>query len=87
MDVNDMSNSQYERTPPHDIDAERSVLGGMMLSKDALADVLEILDAKDFYRPAHATIYNTILTLSVPASLRTRSRLLQSYNAKACWNK
>lgn len=61
--MSDMSNSQYERTPPHDIEAERSVLGGMMLSKDALADVLEMLDAKDFYRPAHATIYTTILNL------------------------
>ncbi|QJC22591.1 replicative DNA helicase [Arcanobacterium buesumense] len=58
-----MSNSQFERTPPHDIDAERSVLGGMMLSKDALADVLETLDAQDFYRPAHAIIFTTILTL------------------------
>ncbi|WP_172801355.1 replicative DNA helicase [Arcanobacterium phocae] len=58
-----MSNSQFERTPPHDIEAERSVLGGMMLSKDALADVLEMLDAQDFYRPAHATIFTTILDL------------------------
>ncbi|WP_216378794.1 replicative DNA helicase [Arcanobacterium phocae] len=58
-----MSNSQFERTPPHDIEAERSVLGGMMLSKDALADVLEMLDAQDFYRPAHGTIFTTILDL------------------------
>ncbi len=61
--MSDMSNSQFERTPPHDIEAERSVLGGMMLSKDALADVLEMLDAQDFYRPAHGTIFTTILDL------------------------
>ncbi|WP_181461357.1 replicative DNA helicase [Arcanobacterium haemolyticum] len=58
-----MSNSQFERTPPHDIDAERSVLGGMMLSKDALADVSEMLDAQDFYRPAHATIFTVVISL------------------------
>ncbi|MFY9263073.1 MAG: replicative DNA helicase [Arcanobacterium sp.] len=58
-----MSHSQFERTPPNDLDAERSVLGGMMLSKDALADVSEILDRDDFYRPAHAEIFSTILSL------------------------
>ncbi|SPT74528.1 Replicative DNA helicase [Arcanobacterium haemolyticum] len=61
--MSDMSNSQFERTPPHDIDAERSVLGGMMLSKDALADVSEMLDAQDFYRPAHATIFTVVISL------------------------
>ncbi|WP_455550145.1 replicative DNA helicase [Arcanobacterium haemolyticum] len=58
-----MSNSQFERTLPHDIDAERSVLGGMMLSKDALADVSEMLDPQDFYRPAHATIFTVVISL------------------------
>jgi replicative DNA helicase len=52
-----------DRTPPQDIEAERSVIGGMMLSKDAIADVVEVLRPGDFYRPAHATIYDTILDL------------------------
>jgi len=43
--------------------AEQSVLGGMMLSKDAIADVVEILKAGDFYRPAHATIFDAVLDL------------------------
>ncbi|HKS98889.1 MAG TPA: replicative DNA helicase [Rugosimonospora sp.] len=51
------------RTPPSDIAAEQCVLGGMLLSKDAVADVVEILKPADFYRPAHATIYETILNL------------------------
>ncbi|VEI13312.1 replicative DNA helicase [Trueperella bialowiezensis] len=55
--------SSFERVPPQDIDAERSVLGGMMLSKDAIADVLEVLRGEDFYRPAHETIFNVILEL------------------------
>lgn len=51
------------RTMPHDDVAEQSVLGGMMLSKDAIADVVESLRASDFYKPAHETIYEAILSL------------------------
>jgi replicative DNA helicase len=53
----------YERTPPQDIAAEQCVLGGMMLSKDAIADVVEIVRTADFYRPSHATIFDTILEM------------------------
>ncbi|MEV6108499.1 replicative DNA helicase [Streptomyces sp. NPDC051940] len=55
--------SGFERVPPQDLDAEQSVLGGMMLSKDAIADVVEVLKGHDFYRPAHETIYTAILDL------------------------
>ncbi len=41
----------FERTPPQDVAAEQCVLGGMLLSKDAIADVIEILRSPDFYRP------------------------------------
>jgi len=51
------------RTPPQDVAAEQSVLGGMMLSKDAIADVIEVLRGNDFYRPAHELIYDSILDL------------------------
>ena len=51
------------RTMPHDDVAEQSVLGGMLLSKDAIADVVESLRASDFYKPAHETIYEAILSL------------------------
>ncbi|WP_304192979.1 replicative DNA helicase [Rothia mucilaginosa] len=51
------------RTMPHDDVAEQSVLGGMLLSKDAIADVVESLRASDFYKPAHETIYEAILFL------------------------
>jgi replicative DNA helicase len=53
----------FDRTPPQDIDAEMSVLGGMLLSKDAIADVIEVLRGGDFYRPAHQLIYEAILDL------------------------
>ena len=51
------------RTPPQDMAAEQSVLGGMMLSKDAIADVVEIVRGPDFYRPAHEIIYDAIVDL------------------------
>ena len=39
-----------DRVPPHNLDAEDSVLGAMMLSSDAIADVIEILKPDEFYR-------------------------------------
>jgi replicative DNA helicase len=51
------------RTPPQDVAAEQSVIGAMLLSKDAIADVVETLREQDFYRPAHQLIYGTILDL------------------------
>src|SRR5829696_4214247 len=53
----------FDRTPPQDVAAEQSVLGGMMISKDAIADVVEQLRGTDFYRPAHEVIYDAILDL------------------------
>ena len=52
-----------ERTPPHDLLAEQSALGGMMLSKDAVADVVETVRAADFYVPKHEIIFDAILSL------------------------
>jgi replicative DNA helicase len=53
----------YGRQPPQDLAAEQSVLGGMLLSKDAIADVLERVRPSDFYRPAHQNVYDAILDL------------------------
>src|SRR5689334_18135315 len=38
----------FDRSPPQDVAAEQGVLGGMLLSKDAIADVVEILKVQDF---------------------------------------
>ena len=54
---------EFERTPPQDIAAEQSVLGGMLLSKDAIADVVEVVRSTDFYRPAHQTIFDVVVDL------------------------
>ncbi|ROO90751.1 replicative DNA helicase [Actinocorallia herbida] len=55
--------SEFERVPPHDLNAEQCVLGGMMLAQDAISDVVEELRSNDFYRPAHQVIYDVILDL------------------------
>ena len=52
-----------ERTPPQNLLAEQSVLGGMMLSKDAITEVSEILTGAEYYRPTHETIHRAILDL------------------------
>ena len=52
-----------ERTPPHDMLAEQSALGGMLLSKDAVADVVESVRGVDFYIPKHEIIFDAILSL------------------------
>ncbi|MFW0788104.1 replicative DNA helicase [Gordonia sp. CPCC 205333] len=58
-----MPAEEFGRQPPQDLAAEQSVLGGMMLSKDAIADVLEKLRPGDFYRPAHQAVYDAVLEL------------------------
>ncbi|GAA4372809.1 replicative DNA helicase [Nocardioides caricicola] len=52
-----------DRTPPQDMAAEQSVLGAMLISKDAIADVTEALRGTDFYRPSHETIFDAIIDL------------------------
>jgi replicative DNA helicase len=59
----DVPSEDFGRQPPQDLAAEQSVLGGMLLSKDAIADVLERLRPGDFYRPAHQNVYDAILDL------------------------
>ncbi len=52
-----------DRTPPQDVPSEQSVLGAMLLSKDAIADVVEVVRGTDFYRPAHESIFEAIIDL------------------------
>ncbi len=52
-----------DRTPPHDLLAEQSAIGGMLLSKDAVADVIENVRGVDFYIPKHEIIFDAILSL------------------------
>jgi len=56
-------NEDFGRQPPQDLAAEQAVLGGMLLSKDAIADVLERLRPGDFYKPANQLVYDSVLDL------------------------
>jgi len=51
------------RTPPHNIQVEQSLLGVMLLSRDAIASALEVAEAAHFYRPAHQHIFDAITSL------------------------
>ena len=70
---------EFERTPPHDLPAEQCVLGGMLMSKDAISDVMEVISPHDHYRPAHQLVHEAILELygrGEPADPVTVSDLL-----------
>jgi replicative DNA helicase len=70
---------EFDRTPPHDVAAEQCVLGGMLMSKDAISDVMETIGALDHYRPAHQLVHEAILELygrGEPADAVTVSDLL-----------
>src|SRR5271170_5742706 len=51
------------RVPPHSLEAEESLLGAMLLSRDAIAAALERCSATDFYRPSHGHIFAAITAL------------------------
>ncbi len=72
--------NQYERIPPHNLDAEKSVLGSILLDKEALYDVLEILKPEDFYNEMHKEIYAGVIELyrkSQPVDILTVSEELK----------
>ena len=66
--------SVISRIPPNDVQAEQAVLGAMLVDKDAVLTVIEILKPEDFYRSEHAEIYSAIIDLyekSKPVDLLT----------------
>jgi len=52
--------TSVDRVPPQNLDAEQGVLGSMLLDRDAIARVVELVRAEDFYRDAHRRIYESI---------------------------
>jgi replicative DNA helicase len=53
----------YDRVPPHNLEAEISVLGSMLLSKNAIAEVVQFVGPEEFYRGAHRTMFEGIRDL------------------------
>ena len=64
FNANDANDARlFDRVPPHDDRAEQAVLGGMLLSKDAVGEISQVLEPSDFYQPRHQMIYEAIITL------------------------
>jgi replicative DNA helicase len=82
-----MPDDPDDRRPPQDQAAEQSVLGGMLLSKDAIADVVETVREEDFYLPKHQAVFNAVLhlygqgepadSITVAAELERRGELVR----------
>ncbi len=69
------------RIPPQNIDAEQSILGGLMLDREALDQIGDLLFSEDFYRPSHQKIYSAIKELhskNQPIDIITVTNVLQS---------
>ena len=58
-----MNENLISRVPPSDSQAEQAVLGSMLVDKDAILTVIDILKPEDFYRPEHEEIYNAMVDL------------------------
>lgn len=75
--------SMVERIPPQNIDAERSTLGAMLLEKEAIHKVQELLQPEDFYREAHRVIFEVVSRLAnkgEPVDIITVSEELKQQN-------
>ncbi len=57
------SPQRIARIPPHNLRAEEAVLGAMLLSREAIADVVEVLEVEHFYRPAHGHVFDAVMSL------------------------
>ncbi len=79
--VDDLSELQQLKVPPHSIEAEQSVLGGLLLDNRAWDKVADVLDEHDFYRHDHRLIFRSIAVLAEadkPLDIITLSEWLKS---------
>src|SRR6185369_10765622 len=75
-----MSNEELRKLPPQSLEAEMSILGGILIDNDAINRVLEILTPEDFYREIHRKIFQAMMRLSdqrEPCDLITLSAMLR----------
>lgn len=75
-----MANEKNTKLPPQDLESESSVLGALMLDKNAILKVADILEPDDFYHPSHQKIFRVILDLfknSSPIDLLTVTNKLK----------
>ena len=80
---NQEGNLSRYKVPPHNLEAKQTILGGVLINNDALNQVVDILSSEDFYREAHAHIYDGMLSLynrDDPVDLVTLSQMLKERN-------
>jgi replicative DNA helicase len=78
-----MKETDYYKIPPQNIEAEQSILGGILLENSAINSALEILSRNDFYSEAHRRIFSVIVELSErnePVDIITLSNALKDKN-------
>lgn len=71
------------RIPPQNLEAEQSILGGLMLDREALDQIGDVVAVADFYKPSHQKIYEAIKELHTknqPIDIITVTNILQSHN-------
>lgn len=76
------------RIPPHSLEAEQSVLGAMIIDKEAINTAVETIRPEDFYKEANKEIYETILELynrNEPVDLITLSEELKKRGTLEMW--
>ena len=79
-----MDNVLVTRVMPNSLSAERSVLGSMMMDKDAVKDVMEILDSSDFYNAPYGDIYEALIELSEETTVAILSYYRKNLRKKIC---
>src|SRR6056297_1512721 len=57
------NNSIEEKLPPQNLEAEQALLGSLLIDKDAIVTIADILDVKDFYKKNHQKIYQAMIDL------------------------
>lgn len=63
MNYQTLTKQSLDKLPPHDLDAEKAVLGALLLDLQALPKVLQILEPEDFYRESHSIVFNLFCRL------------------------
>jgi replicative DNA helicase len=64
-ELSPLDTSKLERIPPYSIEAEESLLGSMLISKDAIVSVVDLVSEKDFYRKSNQEIFKAIIELYI----------------------
>jgi replicative DNA helicase len=64
-EITPLDTSRLERIPPYNIEAEESLLGSMLISRDAIVSIIELVTAEDFYRKSNREVFNAVMELYI----------------------